>query len=209
MVDKLIKKGNITELEKKLTGRLARGQLVFGNRLQLAEIKILNLIEDLKYNEDYFQECGNCGDKISVANLTEIDHSLYCENCISENFNFCEDCGELVYNDDIHYFDEAGYCEACYFEAKQKAYKDHKIVNPLLQELAGKIVDLSKVEFKIDKNLWQIESYAKGYFRLGSWGANSWIDIGNCREDLIKAIDFNLGNNRDKLTDIILNQDLK
>ena len=60
MINKLIKVGNITELEKRIAGRLGRGQLLFGNRLQLAEIKILSLIREIKENEDYFKECNFC-----------------------------------------------------------------------------------------------------------------------------------------------------
>jgi hypothetical protein len=210
MINKLISKGNITELETKLAGRLSRaGQLIFGNRLQLAEIKILNLINELKYNEDYFKECESCRDKISVADLKEVDNSLYCDNCISEKFYSCEGCGELIYNEDIYSFEAGGYCEACYFKVKQEAYKSHKIISHLLIKLAEvePRYNLSEVEFKIEGNLWQIESYARNSYRLGSWGANCWIDIGNNKEDLIKAIDFNLGNNRDKLTNIYLNKD--
>ena len=208
MINKLIKKGNITKLENKLAGRLARGQLIFGNKLQLAEIKILNLIEDLKYNEDYFKECENCRDKFSLENLTEVEGGLYCENCISENFYSCEGCGELVYNEDLHSFEAGGYCEACYFKVKQEAYKEHKIVNPLLRELEeiSCEVDLFEVEFKIAGYLYSIESYAWGSYRLGSWGANFWVDIGNCKDDLLRAIDYNLGNKRGELTNIYLNK---
>jgi len=208
MVDKLIKKGNITEFENKVAGRLARGQLIFGNRLQLAEIKILTLISELKYNEEFFRECEGCQNKFSITDLTEVSNSLYCENCISENFYSCENCGELVYNEDIHSFEAGGYCEACYFKVKQEAYKEHKIVNPLINKLAGVIADynLFMVEFKIEGHRWNIESYARGNYRLGSWGANSWIDIGNCEADLLKAIDYNLGSGWDKLTAIYLDE---
>ena len=73
-------------------------------------------------------------------------------------------------------------------------------------KLAGVIADydLFKVEFKIDGHRWDIESYAKGNYQLGSWGANCWVDIGNCEADLLKAIDYNLGNNWEKLTAIYL-----
>jgi len=209
MLNKLIKKGNITEFENKLAGRLARGQLSFGNKIQLTEIKILTLINDLKYNEEYFQECENCRDKFSITILQNIDNSLYCENCISENFYSCENCGELIYNDDIHSFENSEYCGECYFEVRQKAYKEHKISNPLINKLTGIIInyDIYKIEFEIDRHRWNIESYARGNFRFGSWGANCWIDIGNCEADLLKAIDYNLGYNREKLTAIYLNED--
>jgi len=208
MINKLIKVGNITELEKRIAGRLGRGQLLFGNRLQLAEIKILSLIREIKENEDYFQECNFCRDKFSIADLKEVEGDLICDNCISENYFSCENCGDLIYNENIKEFDGDLFCESCYFEVKQKAYKSHKIISHLLIKLAEVEpgYNLSEVEFKIEGNLWQIEIYSRGYYRLGSWGANSWVDIGSCKDDLIKAIDYNLGSGRDKLTAIYLDK---
>jgi len=79
-------------------------------------------------------------------------------------------------------------------------------ISELENKLAGIIADydLFKIEFKIEGHRWNIESYAGRNFRLGSWGANSWVDIGNCEGDLLQAIDYNLGNNRDKLIAIYL-----
>jgi hypothetical protein len=181
--------------------------LIFGNRVQLAEIKILSLIEDLKYNEDFFQACEDCQDKFSITELQKVDNCLYCENCISENFYSCAGCGELIYNDDIHSFEDSGYCKDCYFEVKQQAYKSHEIVSPILQKLARSIsrFNLKEIEFKIDGHFWSIENYSQENFRLGSWGANSWVDIGNCEADLLRAIDFNLGSTWEKLTNIYEN----
>jgi hypothetical protein len=64
---------------------------------------------------------------------------------------------------------------------------------------------ISDIEFKIEKNYFSIEKYSGKYYRLGSFGANAWIDIGENIEDLIKAIDFNLGARRDLLTAININ----
>ena len=210
MVDKLISKGNITEVEDKILTRLKRGRLQFGNRLQLAEIKILTLINDLKFNEDFFKECEGCQDKISITGLTMVDNSLYCENCISEKFYSCENCGDLIYNEDIHTIDSKGYCQECYFKVKQKIYHTHKIITPLIKKLGDIIIDydIFTIEFKIDKHLYSIECYSNGSYRLGSWGANSWVDIGNSKDDLLRAIDYNLGVDN-KLTNIFLNDDIE
>ena len=112
----------------------------------------------------------------------------------------------IIYNEDIKTLEDEVYCEGCYFEAKQKIYKSHKIINPLLKKLVDIITDynLSEVEFKIDGDLWAVESYSRGFYRLGSWSANCWVDIGNNKADLLRAIDYNLGDNRDKLTNIFL-----
>jgi hypothetical protein len=208
MVDKLLKIGNISEFESKVLARLERGRLLFGNKLQLAEIKVLNLIEDLKYNEDYFKTCEGCSNKFSIVELQEVDNSLYCDNCISENFYSCENCGDLVYNEDIYTLNEAGYCKECYFKVRQEVYHNHKIINPLIKKLNENIArfNLKEIEFKIGGNLFSIEIYGGKFYRLGSWGANSWVDIGNSEADLLKAIDYNLGTGRDKLTNIFLNK---
>jgi hypothetical protein len=53
MINKLISKGNISVLENNITNRLSREKKIFGNKIQLSEIKILELISELKNNEDY------------------------------------------------------------------------------------------------------------------------------------------------------------
>jgi hypothetical protein len=209
MIDKILKIGNITEFEDKILARIQRRQLIFGNRLQLAELKVLSLIDNLKNDEDSFLSCYNCEDKITITELTNISGDLYCNNCIGENFTNCNDCGDFVYNEDIHSLENDIYCQECYFKAKQKVYHNHKIKSALLLKLADIIsdYDIFGIEFKIDKHLYSIDSYAQGSYRLGSWSANSWVDIGNNKADLIKAIDYNLGDNKNKLSNIFLNDD--
>lgn len=207
MVDKILKISNITEFEDKIKIRLNKNKLQFGNKLQLAEIKILNLISDLKYNEDKFISCDFCNDKISLLDIRQLEGYDLCDNCINNNYMICNDCGEFVYNEDIQILDNEIYCKKCYFKVKQEIYKEHKIVNPLLkklQEILTDDIDLFKIEFKIDKNLYNIEIYSGSCYRLGSFNANCWVDIGNNKQDLIRAVDYNLGNNRDKLTAIYL-----
>ena len=129
MVDKILKISNITEFEDKIKIRLNKNKLQFGNKLQLAEIKILNLISDLKYNEDKFISCDFCNDKISLLDIRQLEGYDLCDNCINNNYMICNDCGEFVYNEDIHILDDEIYCQECYFTVKQDIYKAHKIAN--------------------------------------------------------------------------------
>lgn len=214
MLEKLSKKSNISELETKILARIKKNNLIFGNRIQLAEIKIITLLNDLKYNESYFKDCYSCGDKISILDLKEINGELYCDSCISDRFYSCENCGELIYNDDIQVLENSGYCQECYFEVKQDIYKNHKIKSNLILQLIKDLEilnkkvcynDLKDIDFKIDGTIYNVEKYAYNSFRLGSFIDNFWIDIGNCETDLLKAIDYNLGDNRDKLTNIFVN----
>lgn len=57
MINKLISKNNITEFEQKVKARLKDNQLIFNNKIQLTELKILDIIDNLKYNESYFLSC--------------------------------------------------------------------------------------------------------------------------------------------------------
>jgi len=89
MVNKLLKYGNITELENKILTRLETRPLFFGNIIQLAEIKILNVIDEIKNNEDFFQECEYCRDKYSIIDLKKVNDDLLCDKCIEANFKNC------------------------------------------------------------------------------------------------------------------------
>ena len=207
MLNKIINCGNITELENKILTRLKNNQLIFNNKIQLSELSVLKLIDTIKNNKNYFKKCYLCGEKFSIINLTDIDKDLYCNNCIENHFYNCETCGDYIYNDDIHSFNNSGYCQECFFEAKQETYHHHKIINILLLKLNDKIKDynFNGIDFKIEGHLYSIEMYAKNNFRIGSFYANTWIDIGNNKKDLLKAIDYNLGINRDLLTNIFIN----
>jgi hypothetical protein len=88
----------------------------------------------------------------------------------------------------------------------ENIYKKHEIKNKLLKDLQDKLVNvtykkLESVQFKIDTHFWQVEERS-GYYHLGSWGANCWIDIGQSEVNLLKAIDYNLGRNESLLTRI-------
>ena len=213
MLNKLLNYGNLSELENKINTRLQK-KLIFGNKIQLAELNILSVIDTIKNDTEYFKKCDFCQDNFSITKLTKIDSDYVCENCIDNNFGNCESCGDYVFTGNFDYYsiDCDVYCKKCYFEARRELYHNHKILSPLLIKLNDTIdlkkykdYELIKIDFKINNNLYSIESYAKNYFRLGSWSANSWIDIGNNKDDLLKAIDYNLGNNRSSLTKIFIN----
>ena len=206
MVEKLLKKVNLTHYENSIKNRLEKNNLTFGNKIQITELKILSVIDDLKNDKNNFIECSFCQEKFSIIHLQKIDNNDICEKCIDENYRNCYSCGDYICdNDDVNYFNEECYCKECYFKARQAEYDNHVIENPLLKKLSElKDIDLFEVEFKIDKHYWNIECYAGKNFRLGSWGANSWLDIGNVKKSLLKAIDYNLENNSDKLTAIYL-----
>jgi len=206
--EKILKKynseGKLLELQEKLLKR----KFLFGNRISIARKNILKCIENILYNENDFINCDFCNKKFSEVLLYKNIEAQYnlCEDCYNNNYMNCEKCGIDVYNENIHVLEDSCYCEDCYFEVKQEVYHNHIIKNDLLQKLNEKIkdYDIYKLEFKIEKHYYSIENYAGNNFRLGSWNANSWIDIGNNKKDLIKAIDFNLGNNRNLLTGITI-----
>lgn len=206
--DKLKNRQGIRTLQNKIKNRLDNRQLTIGNRLQLAEIKILDIIDDILLEGE---PCQFCNKVYPVIDLTEVQGDKLCEECISDNFSYCSACGDYIYNESIHILQDDIYCNDCYFLEKQELYNNHTIKNKKLIALSRlfrlknksiNFKDLLIYYFKIDSHIWSIENYTSSNFRLGSWGANSWIDIGNNENSLLKAIDFNLGSNRDKLTDI-------
>jgi len=208
LYDKLKNKGGIRALQDKIKNRLDTRDLKFGNNIQLAEIKILDIIDNILLEGE---ACQYCNEVYPIIDLQEIDGDKICQECIDNNFSYCSACGDYVYNESIHILDDDIYCKECYFLEKQELYNAHVIKNKKLIALTKlfkiknkqiNYKDLLVYNFKIDKDLWSIENYADNNFRLGSWGANSWIDLGNNEKSLLQAIDYNLGNNRDKLTDI-------
>ena len=205
MVEKLLKKVNLTQYENQIKNRLEKNNLTFGNKIQITELKILSVIDDLKNDKNNFIECSFCQEKFSIIHLQKIDNNDLCENCIDENYRNCYSCGDYIYNENVNYFNDENYCKECYFKARQVEYNTHVIENPLLKKLSElKDIDLFEVEFKIENNYYTIECYAGKSFRLGSFSANTWLDIGNLKKSLLKAIDYNLKNNSDKITAIYL-----
>ncbi len=210
LYDKLKNRHNITDLQDKITNRLYSRGLKTGNKIQLAELKIINTIGNILLEG---KVCQFCGKTYPIIDLQEIDGDKICQDCIDNNFSYCSACEGYVYNDNIHFLNNEVYCPDCYFLEKQNLYNSHVIKNKKLKALARlfrlknrqiNCKDLLIYNFKIDSHLWSIENYADNNFRLGSFGANNWIDIGNNENSLLRAIDYNLGHNRDKLTDITI-----
>jgi hypothetical protein len=206
-IEKILKKHNTESELKDFQTKLLGRRPIFGNRISIARKNIFDLIGDILNNEEGFIKCDICGEKFSLIDikLEAIDGLNLCESCIDNNYTIC-DCGQLVDNDNIKIFNDTGYCDKCYFIEKQEAYNKHKINNPLIKKLLPILenYDICDIEFKIDGYKYNIENYAGDNYRLGSFSANSWLDIGNIEGNLLQAIDFNLGKNSDKLTAIYL-----
>jgi hypothetical protein len=210
MIDRILEKHkNITEFRDKILARLNKNKLLVFNKIQISELKVLEKIEGIL---DDLIECEFCREKFVIDDLFELERYRLCQNCISENYSWCEVCNEAVYNEEIFTLKDSIYCKDCYFEVKQEEYHNHKIKSNLINKLIGdldilnkKITynDLADIEFRIEGDLYSIES-GLGFYRLGSWSANFWLDIGNNEADLLKAIDYNLGKNIDKLTNIYI-----
>jgi len=207
--EKILKKYNSEIKLKELQENLLKRKFLFGNRVSITRKNILECIENILYNENDFIECDFCNKKFSESLIYKNIDDTYtlCENCYSNNYMNCDSCGCDVFNEDIKVLNDTVYCENCYFEVKQELYNEHIIKHDLLKKLNDTINDFNifELEFKIEKHYYSIECYAKNSYRLGSFSGNLWIDIGNNKRDLIKAIDFNLCDNRHLLTSITIN----
>lgn len=211
LYNKLIKRHDIRDLQSKIINRLSKNKLKIGNKLQITEARILNVIERILSEGE---ACEFCDNLYPIIDLQIIEGYKLCSNCIADNYSICDSCGDYVYNDSLYVlYDCQVYCQDCYFIEKQTLYDKHIIKNKKLKALSrllniknrnkNKYPDeLSRYYFKIDKHLFSIERYANNSFRLGSFGANAWIDIGNKYNSLLRAIDYNLDINRCKLIDI-------
>lgn len=207
--DKLLEyTGSLTRLKDKIITRGIKQRLILGNKFTLGYLNVINKIDNVLSNEDNFLTCEYCQKDFNKDNIIVIDEDNLCEDCIDNNFYICEDCGKYIDNTNIYSFNDSGYCKKCYFIQKQEAYFNHVLKNKKLKALKrycqkNKSYDITQAYFKIDKYEWSIENHSKAY-RLGSWSANSWFDIGDNIQYLLEAIEFNLGYNIDKLTDISL-----
>lgn len=181
--------------------------LTFGNPISCSFKNVIYCIDDILSDTENFIECEFCGDKFFSGDLIEVGEYKLCEECYNANYKQCESCQCDVHNDDIHIlYDCDVYCEACYFKELETIYSKHEIKNKFLKELQEKLAtvtykSIEKTQFKIDGNFWQIEKHSS-FYRLGSWGANCWIDIGKNESNLLKAIDYKLGHNESLLTRI-------
>lgn len=210
-IEKFLKRYQSTNRLKDFQGRLIshfqKQALVFGNPISASFKNVIYGIDDILQDTENFKACDFCNDVIFSGDLIEVESHFLCESCYSENYYQCESCQCDVYRDDIHVLYECEVCcEDCYFKELENIYKKHEIKNKLLKELSDKLVNvtykkLESIQFKIDNHFWQIEKHS-GFYRLGSWGANCWIDIGQNESSLLKAIDNRLGHNESLLTRI-------
>ena len=208
--EKLLKKYCSSGRLEALQDRLAEHSksLVFNNQLSIFKREIALALTEILTEKIKCEHCDK--ENLFGYGLADIaDMAFVCQDCLDNYYTTCEDCGDYIYSETAEYFEEATYCKECIWKVKQQAYNNHDIQSKLLQKLEQDIIDkngdILQVEFKIDSNIWDVEYFASGFYRRGSWSANSWIDIGNTKADLIKAIDYNLGN-RDKLTEVIIKQ---
>ena len=206
--DKLLKKYNssnkLKDLQDKIKHHYIKNKLVFGNKISKAFKDISYLIDNILNNDDFFIECDFCQDKYYIDDLREVNNNKLCEECIDNNYDICGGCGDYVYQDDINIIDDDIYCYKCYFKEKQVIYEKHLLKNILLIDLKKKKLtynELQKLSFVIDKHYFSIEKH-NGFYRLGSFGANFWLDIGNNIQYVLEAIEVNLQDKMDLLTNI-------
>jgi hypothetical protein len=210
LIEKILKKYSTESDLKELQTKLFSKRLIFGNKLSISKKLIYDTINYILDDTEGFIECSICGGKFSLAGINVINEMNICESCMENDFISC-DCGKLVHIDNVHIFNNTGYCKECYFLEKQEAYNSHKIQNPLIKkliELPESDYNIFNLEFHIDKHIFTIDKYSGNNYRLGSFGGNQWIDIGNIEGNLLQAIDFNLGDNTAKLTRIIVSDNV-
>jgi len=192
------------ELYNKILKTMNGKKLYFGNKISIAKIKILNAIDDIINNEENFIICDICGEKYSISEISldfEVTGDKICQNCIDNYYTYCNECGKPIYTEgqDYHIIDDDLYCEDCFFEVKEDLIKntdliDKKLIalNRLLKikKLKVNYDNLKDYSFKIDKHDFNVEVYGDGYIRLGSWGANYWVDLCNNESYILKAIQY-------------------
>jgi hypothetical protein len=213
--EKLLLKYKSTNRLKDFQGKLMlhfqRQSLRLGNPISCAFKNVIYRLEDILHNAENFEACAFCDDVIFSGDLIDVESNKLCESCYEENYIQCESCQCDVYTGggDYHVLYECDvYCNDCYFKELENIYKKHEIKNKLLKDLQDKLVNvtykkLESIQFKIDTHFWNIEKHSS-FYRLGSWGANCWIDIGRNQSNLLKAIDYKLGHNELLLTRIDL-----
>ena len=209
--DKLLQKykstNRLKDFQVNCISHFNRQALRLGNPISCAFKDVIYRIDDILQDTNNYIECEFCGYKFFNGDLIECEGYNLCDSCYFENYMTCKSCGCDVYRDNIHVLYECEiYCKDCYFKESENIYKKHEIKNKLLKELQDKLVNvtykkLESIQFKIDNHFWQVEKHSS-FYRLGSWGANCWIDIGQSEANLLKAIDCKLGCNESLLTRI-------
>ncbi len=208
---------NIEDLKERIIKSMTLKKLFFGNKITLAKLKTLNIIDDILNNEDNFLTCDICGKDYSLAEINrdfETVGDKICHNCQDNFYSFCNDCGEPVYmeSDHVYILNDEVYCKNCYFDNKEDLItktilKDKKLkaFNRLLNKkhIPVNYNNLKSYEFKIDGYGFSIEKYLTHY-RLGSWTANYWADLCSYETNLLKAIQYLLKDK--KITEIFKNE---
>jgi hypothetical protein len=57
--------------------------------------------------------CVGCGGTLNDA-AEEIDGEMWCEDCVSENWDICSTCREWVNREDVYITFDRAYCESCH-----------------------------------------------------------------------------------------------
>jgi hypothetical protein len=214
MQDKILKryknKNNMIDLQNKILKSMTKKQLYFGNKMSIAKIKVLNAIDNIINNEDNFITCDICGDKYSISEINLDFESVgdkICHNCQDNYFSYCNECGDPIYNEsqDLHILEDEIYCQNCFFEVKEDLIKNTDLIDKKLialdrllkaKKLKVNYKNLKDYIFIIDKYEFDIEVYGGHCYRLGSWTANSWVDLCSHEVYLLKAIQYIMGNKR-------------
>jgi hypothetical protein len=211
MVDekKLIKKYNTVEALQELQKKLASAGLAFGSDISRAR-------RDIYVQADYIINNGiKCDVCDNILPFDELSHNIggydnICEGCIDNYYTNCTSCGDYINREsDVQYFDDEPYCDKCFFDVKDKAISEADISNALLIKLAAYLKergqsisyeDLKAVDFGIRGFDFSIEACNCGsWYKLGSWGANSWFYLTSIEGDLLKAVDYLLQEGKEIL----------
>lgn len=190
---------DLVNLKHKIQNRLEARDLIFNNKIQLSELKAIKDINEY-INSLELVNCDICCEDTRIDNISNINDLKVCNSCIDKYYLYCEKCSNLIHEDDIKFINDDMYCEKCYFKALQIEYKNHdikltkvKVLKRLLKSkrLEVNFNNLKDIDFTINGYTYNIEKSQFGY-RLGSWTANQWLDIGNIEYDLLNAIDYHL-----------------
>ena len=200
-------KVNIEDFKDKIIKSMrSQKNLIFGNKISLAKLKILTAIDNILNDDNNFITCDLCGEKYSLAEINidfENVGDKICHNCQDNYFFYCNECGDPIYNENqgLHILEDEIYCQTCFFEVKEDLIKntdltDKKLIalNRLLKAKKLKVTydNIKQYDFKIDKYDFNVEQYAGHNYRLGSWTANSWVDLCSNEKYLLKAIQYTI-----------------
>ena len=217
-MDKLIgrSKRDLQDLQHRIRARYTDRAPIFGNRVSIAMANTVSNIEVVLTDEENFSQCDICQEYKYKGDIKEdFEGGLdVCIECQEEKYHYCEECGDPIYYEDpeLHIIDDTIYCEECYFIVKDRIITDWKINDKRIQAL-NRLLKIKKLpvsydtikdyDFIIKGFNFSVESHF-GFYRLGSWSANFWIDLCTEEKDLLKAIDYITETNLETISDIRL-----